>query len=242
MSINYPSNSDDGGGFYAPDTRPYAPLENYEDFINSTNGVLAVQDTDAIHNLINELPLLRQWQLSLGGEELFWLSRITFGTRCPQFNYVNDECGESKCRFCFGTGYLGGYKTPAAIKVSFTPGKADIQLEQAGLTVTQRPTAWTINTRQIISERDMFITYSNERYEVHSAEFIEIQGRRTYQELTLSRIDKFDPKYNVPVPGFQGQGRETFIANVTIRPPRVTFPATVLIRNFNIYPNDGMTY
>lgn len=236
----YPPNND-SSGWYSPAIEPYNPLPSYEDWLNSTNGILAIQDTDAIHNLVNQLPLLRQVQLQLGGEECILLRRKTSGTRCPQYNETCGGDAESKCHICFGTGWTDGYHDAIVLKASFIPGRADVQIEQAGLTITQRPTAWTINTQPIIKEFDILISYSNERYKVHSAEAVEIQGRRMYQELTLSRIDKYDVAYDVPVPAFQGQAKTKFICKVVIRSPRTNFYATVLIRNYIIYPENGLT-
>lgn len=193
--------SDNAGGFYDPAQRPYPIKPNYQEWQNSNNGILDVQTRDAIHNLISELPLLKTENLTLAGEQAVWLRRLRFGTQCPNWNDSTQECGRAKCNFCYNTGILGGYETGTGLILSFIPGKADIRVEEVGLTVTQKPQAWCGITDPVISEQDIIVVYSNERYEVHSAEAIELQGKRYYQELTLSRIDQFDAKYNVPVPG-----------------------------------------
>jgi len=243
----YPSNSDDG--FYHPDALRYKDLESYQSWINSTKGQLSIQDKDAIHNLIKQLPILRAEELELAGEQVVWLRRLTFGKRCTYFNELSDQCAVDKCAICFGTSYMGGFAIPIQLKMSFVPGKVDVNIEQAGLTIVQRPQAHTIITNPIMSEKDIIVTFSNERYEIHTAEAIEHQGYRHYQELTLSRIDKTDEKYLIPVPGMYGQTHEDFMASIMITPPigqggtmpGANFPASIMIRNFYFEPNNGLT-
>jgi hypothetical protein len=122
-------------------------------------------------------------------------------------------------------------------------------IEQAGLTVTQRPTAWTITTDPSMEEFDMIVTYANERYIVHAAENVEKQGRVAYQALTLSRIDKTDVRYYVPVPFVQGEAFVDFNCFLKILPvipggsnmPGANFPATITIKNYYFNGLDGLT-
>ena len=227
----YPSNSDDFGGFYVPDALRYPVIPNYQEWVNSTEGKLSIQDKDSIHNLITQLPMLYAEGLNLAGEQVIWLSRLTTGARCIYFSENDDQCTVSKCTNCFGTGYEGGYRNAVQLKMSFIPGRSDILIEQAGLTVTQRPTGWTIITDPIMSEKDIIVTFSNERYEIHSAEAVEHQGRKHHQELTLSRIDRNDVKYFVPIPGQNGQEFNDFVCNLTILPNGQNFLASIIIVN-----------
>lgn len=245
----YPTNSDEGG-YYNPNPLNYPSLHSYQQHVNSTEGKLSIQDKDAIHNLIKQLPVLRAEELELAGEQVVWLRKLTTGVRCPYFNEDSNQCAVEKCRECFGTSYQGGYGTAIQLKMSFIPGKSDVLIEQAGLTVTQRPQAHTIITNPIMAEKDIIVTFSNERYEIHSAEAVEHQGYRHYQELTLSRIDKEDEKYLVPVPGMYGQYHQDFTASIMITPPigqggnmpGANFPASIIIKNYFFQPHDGLTY
>lgn len=247
---SYPSNSDDSGGFYVPDIKPYPPMPSYQEWVNSTEGKLSVQDVDALHNLITQLPMLFAEGLELAGEQVVWLRRKTSGPRCKYFNEDDDQSTVSKCTECYGTGFEGGYDSSVILKMSFQPGRDDILIEQAGLTVTQRPTAWTIITHPIMQEKDIIITYNNERYEIHSAEAIEHQGRRHHQSLTLSRIDKNDVKYYIGVPSDEGQMFQDFNCSLTITPPigvggtmpGANFPASIIIKNYYFNPRNGITY
>ena len=76
---------------------------------------------------------------------------------------------------------------------------------------------------------------------MHSSEQVEKQGRRVYQDLTLSRIDKNDVKYYIPVPGAGGEAFADFPCSITIQGPHIDFPATIFIRNFFFYGPDGTT-
>lgn len=232
----------EAGGFYSPTPKPWQARPDLQRWLNSTNGLLSIQIQDSIYNLLTAAPGLHAENLLLAGEDVIWLRRLTSGQKCPNWNYQSDQCGESKCTQCFGTGIYQGFASPIQLKFSFIPGRADVLIEQAGLTVTQKPTAWTIATGINIAERDMVVTYLNERYLIHAAEGVEKQGRRVYQALTLSRIDKTDVLYYLPVPGVMGDGQEDFTASICIRPPSTDFFATINIRNYYFNEvSDGIT-
>jgi hypothetical protein len=235
--MQFPMNSDDGGGFYSPQPLHYKNLPTLQTWINSTEGKLSIQDKDALHNLITQLPMLYAEGLSLAGETVLWLRRKTYGPRCPYFNEDDDQCSVSKCPICFNTGFINGYDYAVGLKMSFIPGRSDILIEQAGLTVTQRPTAWTIVTDPIMAEKDIIVTFSNERYEIHSAEAIEHQGRRHHQELTLSRIDRNDAKYYISTPGQNGQQFNDFPCGLIIESPHGVNLATTDLTVDNGEPN-----
>ncbi len=244
----YPNNGDDQGGFYNPESLRRPMLPNYQEWVNSTEGKLSIQDIDSIYNLISQLPMLFAEGLKLAGEQVVWLRRLTTGQRCTYFSENDDQCTVSKCTLCFGTGYMGGYYQAVQLKMSFIPGRSDILIEQAGLTVTQRPTAWTIITQPIMSEKDIIVTFANERYEIHSAEAVEHQGRKHHQELTLSRIDRNDVKYYIPVPGQNGQEIVDFNCFMIITPPLgvgetmpgQNFPCSIIIKNYYFPPINGI--
>jgi hypothetical protein len=247
MATDY--QGDGAGGFYNPEPVPWPIRPGYQHFVNHTNGILSIQILDSIQNLLTLTPSLHGENLALAGEEVVWLRRLTSGTPCPNFNTFDDQCAVSKCMLCFGTGIYQGFDQPITLRMSFIPGRADILIEQAGLTVTQRPMAWTIVTDPNMEERDMLITYTNERYLIHSAEAVEKQGRKMYQALTLSRIDKTDVLYYVPVPTIYGEALTDFTASITITPPiaaggnmpGANFPATIFIKNFYFDYSDGIT-
>jgi hypothetical protein len=246
----YPNNSDDGAGFYIPEPIRYRTIPNYQEFINSTEGKLSVQDRDALHNLLGALPGYYAEGLQLAGEKVVWLRRLTTGQRCIYFSENDDQCTVSKCTNCFGTGFQGGYEPAIELKMSFVPGRSDILIEQAGLTVVQRPSGWTIITNPIMSEKDIIVSFANERYEIHSSEAVEHQGRKHHQELTLSRIDRNDVKYYVPVPFINGQEFTDFNATLVITPPigvggsmpGQNFPASIIIKNYFFNTHDGQNY
>ena len=234
MSFQPPYDPSDrtGTGFYSPATRPFSTRENYQEFLNSDNGTLSFQDTDAIHNLITELPLLKAENLTLAGENCVWLSRLHSGIQCPNFNELSGSCGRARCNLCYQTGYLGGYTTGVGIKISFIPGKVDTFVKDVGLTIQQRPQAWCLITYPLIQEQDIIVVYENERYVVHTAEAIELQGHRYYQELTLSRIDRMDAAYQVPIPGVVAEDTVDFVCALQIVRPSNDFAAAITINNY----------
>lgn len=226
-----PSNSDKGG-FYQPDSLPYPAIENYQEFLNTTDGTLDIAVLDALHNLISELPQLYSQQTLLAAEEVIWLRRLTYGPACINLSDTSDEDVISHCPICFGTGFVGGYEAPIKLKMSFEPQKADVKIEQAGLTIKQNPTAWTIDTDPIMKESDIIVTYSNERYRISGQESEEKQGKRVYQRLTLTRADKWDVVYDIPIPSVYGDYHKDFKASIEIRGPYTDFPASIAIFNY----------
>ena len=227
----YPNSGDSENGFYVPEAQRYNRLPSFQEFINSHEGEIPVNSLDAIRNLITELPFLRQQALQLAGEEVIWLRRKTSGKRCPFYSDIEDQCRVSKCKQCFDTNFLGGFDPPIVMRVSFTPGKSDIKIEEAGLTIVQRPSGWTTITNPIMSEFDILVTFANERYLIHSAEAIEHQGHKNGQEITLSRIDRGDVLQYIPVPGIMGQKFVDFPAFIRINPIYTDFPAMITIVN-----------
>jgi hypothetical protein len=244
-----PNTGDLDGGQYNPTPLPYPALPSYQQFINQTNGLLSVQIQDSLHNLLTMAPNLHAENLLLAGENVVWLRRLTTGEQCPNWINEEDQDAISKCPICYNTGFVGGFDIPIQLKMSFTPNMSDITVEQVGLTISQRPTAWTIATTPNIESRDMIVTYQNERYIVHAAEVSDKQGRKMNQTLTLARVDKTDVLYYVPVPGVNGEAFTDFAATIAITPVLGTagtvgqsFPATILIRNRFFYSaNDGLS-
>lgn len=248
MAISKDGVGDGAGGFYNPEVLPYPVRPDYQEFVNRTNGILSIQIQDAIHNLLTLTPALHGENLLLAGEDVVWLPRFTSGPLCSSYDDHSGQCIQSKCKECFNTNYQGGFDEPVFLKMSFIPGRSDVMIEQAGLTVSQKPTAWTITTNPNIEERDMIVTYRNERYMVHASEHIDKQGRTMYQFLTLSRIDKTDTFYYVPTPGLGGEKFDEFRASITITEPKndpnvnmpgANFAATIFIRNFHFYGGNG---
>lgn len=238
---NYPEQrprNTDEGGYYNPQAPKYPYLDNYQDWVNNTRGKISRQTQRAVHNLIKQMSILRAENLKLAGESIMWLRRKTSGTRCPNFNGNYDHCETSKCILCFGTTFLGGYEKAIRIPVSFQPGRVDTTVEEAGITISQKPSAWTIITEPIIQQRDIFISFANERYEVVSPEAVEHQGIRHHQEMQLNRIDKFDVKYSVPSPFILADAETSFKASIVIRKPYQDFKASIVIMNY-LFSEDG---
>lgn len=234
----HPPNSDNNG-FYQPNQRPFAPNNNFEEMVNRTKGILSVQIRDGIDNLINMMPGIYAEQLNIGGEDVVWLRRKISGTPCPNADSQEEQCTTSKCPICFGTLFKGGYDAPIKLKMSFNPQKADIEFQQAGLHITEMPTAWTIDTDPIMKTMDMIVTYDNIRYLVDTQESETKQGKRMYQRLTLTKPDVYDVCYSVPVPTIMGSAYTDFKAKITIRALKTDFPATIYINNWLWNPISG---
>jgi len=243
--LNFPNNpypdNTSNNGFYNPEAERYRRPDNFQDFSNGDRGNLSRQNLRAIKNIIAKLPKYVETSLQLAGEDVVWLRQKISGTYCPYYNDIDDESINSKCQLCYGTNFLGGFDPPVILKMSFIPGKSDVMIEEAGLTVVQKPTARCGITNPVMSERDIIVSFSNERYRVHAVEVTELQGHKYEQQLTLSRVDKNDVVYYVPVPGIMGQVSITFPLKLTIRPIFTTFPLQLQIRNYFFNPHDGLT-
>lgn len=238
-----PYNNSSGDGFYQPPRLPLNPLENYEEFINRTRPDFTPVLIDGINNLVNMLPDFYATQTLLGAEEVIWLRRKTNGPKCPNMGFGDDtteeQCNVSKCPLCYNTTFFGGYDNPIKLRMSFNPQKQETKIEQAGLTVEEMPTAWTIDTDPIMKEMDLIVTYGNERYLIDTQESETKQGKRIYQRLVMTKPDKYDVTYRVPVPSIYGEMQTDFSATMQIRPLGASFPATIYIYNELWYPLTG---
>jgi len=233
-------------GYFQPPRKPYRPLPNFEEQLNRTRPVFSIQILDGIHNLIDMLPTHYALQLEIGGEPVVWLRRKTEGTPCPNIQKVGgdtyeEQCPVSKCPLCYDTTFLGGYDLAILLKMSFNPQQVQINMEQAGLVIAETPTAWTIDTDPIMKEFDMIVTYANERYLVATQESETKQGQRVYQRLTLTKPDKYDVVYEVPVPGIMGNKYHDFRSKVIIRGHHKDFLSMVEIYNYYWFPDTGLT-
>src|ERR1022692_1508842 len=95
------------GGFYQPANKPKVFLENYQEAINRTDGVLSIQILDGIQNLINMMPNYYGIQTQIAAEPVMWLRRKTYGTVCPNIiefgleETSEGQCAVSKCQLCY---------------------------------------------------------------------------------------------------------------------------------------------
>ena len=157
--------------------------------------------------------------LQVTGEPVMLLKRIWSGKRCRCFT-VRREHPKTRCAFCYGTGFAGGYNryinpraiserwvnTPGFILARIHPYSDDLEsVGDQGLRHPSELTAWTI-TVPTLKDRDIIIRYNRDpdtgafieefRYEVLDVTRNKLFfGDTGKQEFRMRRHDKTDVIY-----------------------------------------------
>lgn len=144
--------------------------------------------------------------LSTDGEPVVLIKRMWTGKRCPCFEN-SKESPESRCPFCFGTGFLTGYdqfynhrRSDSRIMVRFDPAVDDLIPQDSGLESDFRPNAWTL-VYPAIKDRDFLIRFNLDGTEEFRYEVLNVTRNKILlnnfgaQKMTLARIRKTDIIY-----------------------------------------------
>jgi len=175
-----------------------APGTNGEDDIVTTSNI-------PITTLIDQnLEML----LENTGEPVILLQRITSGIRCSCYE-PNNENGDMRCNFCYGTTWVKGYtqhfyerRSDGRMLARFGPADEEIKLEEAGLESSVQFSVWTLTAPQI-NERDIIVRFDDKdqqefRYVVKTVTRNKLfYGQSGKQSFTVQRLRKTDPAYQV---------------------------------------------
>lgn len=154
-------------------------------------------------------------QLQVTGEPIVLLKRKWTGKRCACVG-LRREHPKTRCPFCYGTGFAGGYdryingrpiserysNDNKMILVRTHPYTDDLVIDEGGLTNPSELTAWTI-TVPTLKDRDMLIRYvRNPDTGVFTEEFryeclnvtrnMLLMGDSGRQQFVMRRMDKTD--------------------------------------------------
>lgn len=145
------------------------------------------------------------WILEQGGERVIVFIRKTSGYLCTCGRYERgmeySRQPDSRCTFCFGTGYLGGYEGPYPIIVGPDDGERRVSQTMYGRTVEHSWDVWTGPT-PLLTQRDYIVRQTNERFSIGPTRKPSNRGNILQQHFNLKRLDEQDIRYRVPIDGF----------------------------------------
>lgn len=140
-----------------------------------------------------------RWILEQGGERVKVFIRKWSGEKCVCWR---EDYGISKsdCRFCYGTGYVGGYEGPYDIIIAPPESEKMVQLMDLGLHVSYDFQTWT-GPYPLLNDRDFVVRQNNERFSIGRVNPTGSRGAIYQQSFMLSPLDRGDARYSVPIDG-----------------------------------------
>ena len=133
----------------------------------------------------------QQLQLKrLNGRDCLHYARRKFGPRCHHcYDPIDRKVTRSKCPFCFGTTYKGGFFAPIKIHVNFDTAQKSIDKNEYEVTESIQVGAWT-TCEAIIENGDVIIALKNPdvRYLATGITPSTIQDAVTRQLLILTQV------------------------------------------------------
>ncbi len=139
-----------------------------------------------------------RWILEQGGERVRIFIRKNVGITCPCFPDDYHKQPTSDCRFCFGTGVVGGYEGPYEGIIAPDDSERRIKQTDIGRTVQHTYEVWT-GPSPILSQRDFLVKLNGERYSVGAVRFPSSRGMVLQQHFTMGQIDEKDIRHRVPM-------------------------------------------
>ena len=146
------------------------------------------------------------WILQQGGERVKLFCQKVSGAPCEcrleidSRSRAYNKQPSNRCRYCYGTGFLGGYEGPYDIIVA--PDDAEKRISQ---TVTGRRKEHThevwMSFSPIVSQRDFLVKQNNDRYSIGPVRRPTNRGNVMQQHFNIAYLDSPDIRYTVPIDG-----------------------------------------
>lgn len=146
--------------------------------------------------------------LSVTGEPVCLFKRMWKGIVCHCVQ-SNKESPESRCQYCFGTGFIGGYsqyfnprQSDGRIMVRFGPYDDDLKRDEVGLESFVIHDCWSLVVPSLV-DSDFIIRFSEDGSEEYRYEVLNVTrnkllfGLSGKQSFKAQRVRKTDPIYQV---------------------------------------------
>jgi hypothetical protein len=144
------------------------------------------------------------------GDDCVLVKKMWTGKVCACFD-ARKEYPDDRCILCNGLGKVSSYvqffnprRSDGRIKVRFDPNEDKVQLNDSGFESIFNNNAWTL-VFPIIKDRDFLVRLSEDKKEEYRYEVMAVGRNKLFegfsgaQKLTLQRVRKTDPIYNVRV-------------------------------------------
>ncbi len=145
-----------------------------------------------------------QWILQQGGERVKAFIRKTAGRQCScgldEKDLEYNKQPSSRCKVCFGTGFVGGYEGPYEIIVAPEDGDRRVSQMPQGRRVELQYEVF-MGPSPMVTMRDFIVKQTNERYSIGAVRRPTNRGNVLQQHFTIGLLDEGDARYSVPIDG-----------------------------------------
>ena len=171
------------------------------------------------------------WILTEGGERVKLFVRKVAGRRCECRLELDarvraySKQPSSRCKICYGTGFVGGFEGPYDIIMA--PDDAERKISQ-GPNGRRKEHSYDVfmTFTPIVSQRDFVIKQNNDRYSLGPVRRPTNRGNVLQQHFTIQYLDSQDIRYEVPIDGTIASPNLPWPqTRYTYNPPRETYDA-----------------
>ena len=145
-----------------------------------------------------------QWILQQGGERVKVFIRKTTGRQCTcgldEKDLEYNKQPSSRCKVCFGTGYVGGYEGPYETIVAPEDSERRVSQMPQGRRVELQYEVF-MGPSPMVTMRDFIVKQTNERYSIGAVRRPTNRGNVLQQHFTIGLLDEGDARYQVPIDG-----------------------------------------
>jgi len=170
---------------------------------------ITLGDVESMDYIWREAVRRNNWILSLGGERVKVFLKKQSGVPCkcslPDRLLEYGKQPSNRCAICYGTGFIGGYEGPYDIIIA--PDDAERRLSQGanGRRMEHSQEVW-IGPTPVVTQRDMIVKQTNERYSIGPVRRPSNRGNRLQQHFNIAYLDEQDIRYSVPIDGTTTMG------------------------------------
>lgn len=144
------------------------------------------------------------WILEQGGERVKVFIKKQSGYPCfcgrDERTMEYSKQPDSRCVYCFGTGFLGGYEGPHEIIIAPDDAERSVTQTRTGRHLSHIYEVWTGPT-PLLTQRDFIVKQTNERYSIGPVRKPSNRGNILQQHFQIGYLDENDLRYKVPVNG-----------------------------------------
>jgi hypothetical protein len=142
------------------------------------------------------------WMLEQGGERVKVFVKKTSGHPCycgrDARTMEYDQQPDSRCKKCFGTGFLGGYEGPYDMIVAPDDAERSVRQTPNGRYLEHLQDVWT-GPSPLLTMRDFIVKQTNERYSVGPVRKPSNRGNIMQQHFQIKYLDENDIRYTIPL-------------------------------------------
>lgn len=147
-----------------------------------------------------------RWILEQGGERIKVFVQKVSGIPCKcrlevdGRSRVYNKQPSNRCKFCYGTGFVGGYEGPYDTIIAPDDGERRIAQTISGRRKEHSYEVWMTSTPSV-SQRDFIVKQNNDRFSIGPVRRPTNRGNVLQQHFNIAYLDSSDIRYLVPIDG-----------------------------------------